>query len=205
MQTFRLGRQGGMALIMALIFLLILVMLGVATMQNTLLQERMAGNFAEHNQAFQLAELAVRTVERMQRDAVARGDVLPPSHTVDDWPAQCPDIFDDEQRYVLGCSGAGVSANDDCLASLSWQAIAVAAGAAEFVIVPLDHVECATPADETLNSNNAHGAFDASDTGGPSMVLVLGRGRGPANTSEAVLQTLYFGGAIAGRNPDSED
>jgi len=192
--------EHGMALILALIFLLVLTILGVGAMQNTLLQERMAGNYAERNQAFQMAELAVRSVEREHRQAIDAGGVVPASHDQADWPAACPDIFDDEERYALGCSGSAVAANRDCLDAMSWQSVNVPSGSAEFVVVPLDHVYCANPEDETMDTTDDFGAYGLGDRGGASMILVIGRGRGPADTGEAVVQTLYFGGAVSGRD-----
>jgi Tfp pilus assembly protein PilX len=194
------GQHRGMALILALIFLLVLTMLGVAAMQSTVLQERMAGNYAERNQAFQMAELAVRTVERMHRQAVEAGGVVPASHSQGDWPAVCPDIFDFEGRYALGCSGASVATDAQCMNALAWQDIAVQSGSAQFVVVPLDHVFCANPEDESMDSTDDFGAYGLGDRGGASMILVLGRGRGPADTAEAMVQTLYFGGALAGQD-----
>ncbi len=209
MQQFKqphLRQTRGLALIMALIFLLVLTILGVSMMQNTVLQERMAGNYAERNQAFQMAELAARTVERMHRDAVATGDVVPPSHTQDNWPSACPDIFDADGRYALGCSGNGVSANRDCLDGLSWQNIDTpsGSGSADYVVVPLDHVYCGTPEDQTSDSTDPFGQYGLGTQAGQSMILVMARGRGPANTGEAIVQTLYFGGALIGDDGDED-
>ena len=56
-------RQTGSALIISLVFLLLLTILGVSSMQSSTLQEKMAGNSAEKNRAFQLAEAALRAGE----------------------------------------------------------------------------------------------------------------------------------------------
>ena len=194
---------GGLALILALIFLLVLTILGVSAMQNTLLQERMAGNYAERNQAFQMAELAVRSVEREHRQAIDAGGVVPASHDQTNWPASCPNIFDEDGRYALGCSGSAVAASSDCLNAMSWESVNVSDGSAEYVVVPLDHVYCANPEDETMDSTDDFGAYGLGDRGGASMILVIGRGRGPADSGEAIVQTLYFGGAVSGRDYDS--
>lgn len=61
--------QSGAALIFALIFLLLLSIIGVTAMQSSTLEERMAGNVRDTNLAFQAAELALRTGEQ-QMDAV---------------------------------------------------------------------------------------------------------------------------------------
>lgn len=56
-------RQAGSALIIALVFLLVMTLLGVASMQTTTLQERMAANAQDRVLAFQAAEAALRDGE----------------------------------------------------------------------------------------------------------------------------------------------
>ena len=55
--------QRGVVLIISLIFLLVLTLMGVAAMQGTTMQERMAGNSQDRNVAFQAAEAALRDAE----------------------------------------------------------------------------------------------------------------------------------------------
>lgn len=55
--------QQGVALIMSLVILLILTILGVSSVQNTSLQERMARNARDSNLAFQAAESAILEAE----------------------------------------------------------------------------------------------------------------------------------------------
>jgi type IV pilus assembly protein PilX len=55
--------QKGMALVVSLIFLLLLTLIGIASMQNATLQEKMAGSTQSRNASFQLAEAALRTGE----------------------------------------------------------------------------------------------------------------------------------------------
>lgn len=56
--------QRGSALIIALVFLLIMTLIGVSAMQGTTQQEGMAGNARQRNLAFQAAEAAVRFGEQ---------------------------------------------------------------------------------------------------------------------------------------------
>lgn len=63
-------RQRGMALIIAIVFMLLLSILGLSAMQNTILQERMAGNHRDHGMAFQAAEAAMREAERLVESGV---------------------------------------------------------------------------------------------------------------------------------------
>lgn len=63
-QVTRAGRsQRGMALLVSLVFLLLLTLLGISSMQNATLQEKMAGSVTLRNQSFQLAETALRIGE----------------------------------------------------------------------------------------------------------------------------------------------
>jgi type IV pilus assembly protein PilX len=55
--------QRGATLIVAMILLLLITMIGVAGMQTTNMQERMAGAMMDRNQAFQTAESALRRAE----------------------------------------------------------------------------------------------------------------------------------------------
>jgi len=56
-------RQQGAALVVSLVLLLVVTVLGVASMRTTTLQERMAGNLRDSNLAFQAAEAALREGE----------------------------------------------------------------------------------------------------------------------------------------------
>ena len=55
--------QHGAVLIVALVLLLVLTILGTAGIQDTAMEERMAGNFRDHSAAMQAAETALRTGE----------------------------------------------------------------------------------------------------------------------------------------------
>lgn len=55
--------QNGSALIISLLFLLLLTVVGVTSMRNSTLEERMAGNLRDLNIAFQAAEAGLRVAE----------------------------------------------------------------------------------------------------------------------------------------------
>jgi type IV pilus assembly protein PilX len=55
--------QRGMALLVSLVFLLLLTLIGLSSMQNATLQEKMAGSVGLRNQSFQGAEAALRVGE----------------------------------------------------------------------------------------------------------------------------------------------
>lgn len=55
--------QRGTALVMTLVFLVLLTMLGIAGINTSTLEERMAGNTKDQNLSFQAAETALRAAE----------------------------------------------------------------------------------------------------------------------------------------------
>ncbi|WP_433737190.1 pilus assembly PilX family protein [Pseudomonas putida] len=55
--------QRGMALLVSLVFLLLLTLIGISSMQNATLQEKMAGSVSLRNQSFQAAEAVLRVGE----------------------------------------------------------------------------------------------------------------------------------------------
>ena len=57
------GCQRGMALLVSLVFLLLLTLIGISSMQNATLQEKMAGSLSLRNQSFQAAEAVLRVGE----------------------------------------------------------------------------------------------------------------------------------------------
>ncbi|PBP92610.1 pilus assembly PilX family protein [Pseudomonas congelans] len=57
------AKQRGMVLLVSLVFLLLLTLLGISSMQNATLQEKMAGSVTARNQSFQMAESALRIGE----------------------------------------------------------------------------------------------------------------------------------------------
>lgn len=77
MNRHPLRRQRGTALIIAMLFLVILGMLGVTTMTATTLEERMAGNTRDRDLAMQAAEAALRDAERdLTNTATTAGRVI---------------------------------------------------------------------------------------------------------------------------------
>lgn len=57
------ARQRGMVLLVSLVFLLLLTLLGISSMQNATLQEKMAGSVMVRNVSFQAAEAQLRLGE----------------------------------------------------------------------------------------------------------------------------------------------
>lgn len=64
LNTHRPHTQRGVALIVVLLLLLVVTLIGLASMRGTLLQERMAGNVFARSEAFQSAEAVLREAEQ---------------------------------------------------------------------------------------------------------------------------------------------
>ncbi|TCK19146.1 type IV pilus assembly protein PilX [Thiogranum longum] len=65
--------QQGAVLAVALMILLIMTMIGISGMRGTILQERMANNTRDRNQAFQAAESSLRDAEAYVETIVTTG------------------------------------------------------------------------------------------------------------------------------------
>ncbi len=64
-------RQQGAVLFVGLMILILMALLGVAGMQATTMQEKMAGNYRNANLAFQRTEAVLRVRERLIRQTVS--------------------------------------------------------------------------------------------------------------------------------------
>jgi type IV pilus assembly protein PilX len=62
-RALKLPRDRGVALVVALIMLLLLTILGINSVQNSIMEERMAGNSRDRQVAFEAAEAALRVAE----------------------------------------------------------------------------------------------------------------------------------------------
>jgi len=83
--------EGGIALVVALVFLLVLTILGVTAMQTATLQERMAGNARDRTLALQAAEFALRDAEALLAGGVTNGSQFHDLEDAPDWTAlNCP-------------------------------------------------------------------------------------------------------------------
>lgn len=65
------SRQSGMILVFSLVFLLVMTLIGVAGMQNSSLEEKMAGNVRDRQLAFQAAESTLRAAESFLKTSSA--------------------------------------------------------------------------------------------------------------------------------------
>lgn len=68
------GSQRGVVLVVGLIFLLLMTVIGITSIQTTTLDERMAGNANDRNIAFQAAEAGLRRAEALIMGATNKYD-----------------------------------------------------------------------------------------------------------------------------------
>jgi type IV pilus assembly protein PilX len=92
--------ERGMALLVSLVFLLLLTLIGISSMQNATLQEKMAGSATLRNQSFQSAESALR---------VGEIDVQRPAYSLPDCLDPCLPPADSSTVVAAGLSGSGVT------------------------------------------------------------------------------------------------
>ncbi|MCQ2995918.1 PilX N-terminal domain-containing pilus assembly protein [Pseudomonas syringae] len=95
------SRQKGMVLLVSLVFLLLLTLVGVSSMQNATLQEKMAGSVTVRNLSFQTAEAILRLGESEIQKA---GYSLAACTT----PVGCAPPADSTSVTAAGNSSAGV-------------------------------------------------------------------------------------------------
>lgn len=70
MALLKKHKQSGAALLISLIMLLLLTILGVATLRTTTIEEKMAGNLRDKDLAFQAAESAIREAETVLKGMI---------------------------------------------------------------------------------------------------------------------------------------
>jgi len=70
----RPNRQNGAVLAVSLILLVVLTLIGISSMQGTMLEEKMAGNVRDRNLAFQASESAIRDAENFIDGLVSLGN-----------------------------------------------------------------------------------------------------------------------------------
>ena len=201
------GTVRGSALIISLIILLILTVLGLAGMQNTALQERMAGNFDQRNQAFQLAEMGIRMAEREYADAWRADTARPLSFDINEvgWPAACPDLAQ------LACSGAAITNDLACVAAFGneyWRNVPVAAGAGTaryMVILDENRLGGCAPPEGISRSLSAGGGGGSGTDGVDKRRLFLAEGVAPDNTSIVLVQSVFEGPDVYALVEDEEE
>ncbi len=165
-------RQKGAVLIVSLVFLLVITMLAVGGMQNTMLEEKMAGNSSDRNLAFQSTESAVREAEVFVEGIVSLGN-FGDSGGLRGRTAAEPSFYD---QSTWNDSGNYVEADTDF-------------GSYE---EPRYYVKHVTTVVGTEGSLNMSGYGDNKGTGDVTIFRITARGTGAsADSAEVILRTQY--------------
>lgn len=168
------SRQRGAALFISLMFLIILTLLGISAANVGIIQERMAGNVRETNEAFQLAEATLREIEGRLVEIGEGG-----SGGLGDVPvwAEALDTLSID-RFDCTLSQAG---------SIPWSS-APTTGNDYYVVELTDSI---TASGEIFGS-----ACRPLNESGTSILsryyLVVVRAEGPAGTGEVILQSIFY-------------
>lgn len=166
-------RQQGVALVMALVFLIILTIMGLAAMGTTSLEEKMAGNAKDRNLAFQAAETGLLAGENWINAQInkpafpsnAAGLYLPSTTTTPIW-------------------------NDTSL--LDWSGnsnlIVYGGGLQKVATQPKYIIEDLGEVPEVGGSKVLPGAYKGK---GNTVVRITARGTGGTDAAQAMIQSTY--------------
>jgi type IV pilus assembly protein PilX len=165
-------RQQGAVLVVSLVFLLVITMLAVGSMQNTILEEKMAGNASDRNLAFQSTESALREAEIFVEGIVSLGNFGSAGGLRGRTDAE-PSFYDqttwgDANNYVVAATDFG-----------SYEE-------------PRYFVKHLTTVAGTEGSLNMSGYGDNKGTGDVTIFRITARGTGASSDSaEVILRSQY--------------
>lgn len=157
--------QTGAALAISLIMLLLLTIIGVTAMQSTTLQERMAGNARELNDAFQIAEAGLIDGERYLNQ-VTIGPFSSTANTDGLYEAKSILLPTDQEWWDI---------------TATWTAAGSDAGTltgARYIV-------------EQLPALATGGSLEAGTPGVLQYYRITAQGTGPANTAVVMLQSTF--------------
>ena len=163
--------QRGAVLVISLVILLVITMLAVGGMQNTLLEEKMAGNSSDRNLAFQSTESAVREAEVFVEGIVSLGNFNGGGliGRTDDEPSYYNSTtWSDAGNHVVAGTDFGSYEN------------------------PKYYIKHFTTVSGTEGALNMSGYGDNKGTGDVTIFKITARGTGAsADSAEVILRTQY--------------
>jgi type IV pilus assembly protein PilX len=170
------ARQRGTALFISLMLLLIITVLGLAAANSGIMQERMAGNVRESNDAFQAAEATQREIERrlvMISEGGTGGIPVPPR-----WI----DMSLDDNNCTLSSPNGWADWD-----AAPWRTAPSTGG--DYILIDLDKYIDAAGLPRAVSCQ----PLDADNpTGAGSYYLIVARGRGPGGTANAIVQSIFY-------------
>jgi len=170
------ARTRGAALFISLVFLVILTLIGISSANVGVLQERMAGNVRESNEAFQAAEATLREIERELRNIIS-GGAGGSLGSIPNWA--------DVQ------SSLGISRNDCTLSGANtdnWPWQTAQATGNDYIVIALTD---AGPGGSLFGSA-CRPLNEGGDTPLDEFYLVAARANGPAGVGEVVVQSIFY-------------
>lgn len=170
------ARERGAALLVSLMILLVITVLALSAANLSVLQERMAGNLRESNEAFNNAEATLREIERRLIDIASGGTggiTVPPR-----WGAMSLDDND--------CTLSSPNGWADWQAA-PWQTAPGTGG--QYLVIDLDkYVDAAgLPRAVSCQLMNADDPAKAGQN-----YLIVARATGPTGTGDVILQSIFF-------------
>ena len=160
-------RQRGAALFIGLVMLLLLTVIGLASSNVAIMQERMAGNMTDANMAFQQAEATVREIEQRLTDSGSGG-----LGVIEDWSGMGLDPHDCSMSDPTGWSWD----------TPPWE---TAPGSGNDYMI----------AEMTSHDSACRPISSVAENKGPTSgeyFLIVARGEGPSGKSEAIVQSVFF-------------
>jgi type IV pilus assembly protein PilX len=167
--------QTGTALVTSLVMLLIMTMIGVGSLKNTLMQEKMAGNVWDAGAAFQATEIGLRDAEIFIESLAT------------------PSVFSITATPTIGLLSA-TATEFDYLESSAWNSSSAKQSAGEFeavkqppffVIKHIKDTSATAPSPEVLN-------YGANPPGSSvSVFKVTAKGSGRTDAARSILQIYY--------------
>lgn len=171
--------QRGAALFISLMFLIVLTLIGLSAANVGIMQERMAGNVRESNEAFQNAEATLREIEEEVRIIVEGG-----GGSLGSIP-----VFSD------AISGLGISRSNCTLseaASPNWGWQSAPATNNDYVIYQI--TDTLDPVSGMPSGSACAPMFDTGDTPTKpfdNVYVIAARAVGPAGTGEVIVQSIF--------------
>ncbi|NCO19449.1 MAG: hypothetical protein GW900_05275 [Gammaproteobacteria bacterium] len=169
-------RQRGAVLFISLMFLIVLTLIGLSAANVGIMQERMAGNVRETNEAFQAAEATLREIEG-RLIQVSRGGSGGFPATIPVWNEVLTDLSIDR----ADCSLSGIDKN-----SIPWET-APGTGNQYYLAELTDTVQGG------LIYGSACRPMNESETASLSRYyVVIARARGAGGVGDVVLQSIFY-------------
>jgi type IV pilus assembly protein PilX len=172
--------QHGASLVVALMFLIVLTMLGLVAVRSSTVQERMAGNDRDRAIAFEAAEAALRDAERDIQSNITSADAFDSACSA----GLCLPSVVATQNWN-GVSWAGATS----------RVYGVGSGAGSYPVLdvsnPPRYIVELLP-DLPAGPGNALNKNKTSSTGGGTAYRITARGWGRRAGTQVELQTVYF-------------